>query len=160
MCRTVLTVDICDFIEDANEAFLFDVTLDHEMFADQVQLRRCLSYKANKEIDMMIIALASIFETSKKKPEAIHENDTTYRLKWRTNSGRSWGSEAVWARQQLHGRCTGPAAAPAGSPRPTRPSERGAHGATAAITVDLLLRLRPYLSAIYLIKFFDSYEIV
>ena len=103
----------------------------------------------------------SKLETSEKKPEVIPENDTTYRLTWRTDSGRSWGSEAVWPHQQFDGRCTGPEAAPTGSPRPTRPSERGAHGASAtAITVDLLLRLRPYLSAIYLIKFFDSYEIV
>ena len=66
--RKELTVDICDFIEDANEAFLFNVTLDHEMFADQVQLRRCLPYKANKEIDMMIIALASIQEEARSHP--------------------------------------------------------------------------------------------
>ena len=40
----LLTVDVSDFVEDANEALLVDVALDHEMLADQIHLWRCLAY--------------------------------------------------------------------------------------------------------------------
>jgi hypothetical protein len=44
-----LTVDVCDFLEDADEAFLLNLTFNHEMLANQIHVGCCLSYRNMKE---------------------------------------------------------------------------------------------------------------
>lgn len=46
--KVQLTVDICDFVEEANEAVFLDMAFDHQVLANQVQLGHSLSYSVQR----------------------------------------------------------------------------------------------------------------